>query len=89
MAQRLFLFVQFEFPWPLGIPDGRYLLRAGRDGEPEHVVVLRTLQAPASAQARRAQARAGAAARQCALAPARSPARARARPGGQDARDDR
>ena len=32
MAQPLFLFVQFEFPWPLGIPDGRYLLRAGRDG---------------------------------------------------------
>lgn len=51
MAQPLFLFVQFEFPWPLGIPDGRYLLRAGRDGEPEHVVVLRTLQAPAGAAA--------------------------------------
>jgi hypothetical protein len=51
MAQPLFLFVQFEFPWPLGIPDGRYLLRAGRDGEPEHVVVLRTLKAPAGAAA--------------------------------------
>ena len=43
MAQRLFLFVQFEFPWELGPPDGRYLLRApGRD-EPERVVVLGTL----------------------------------------------
>ena len=53
MPQRLFLFVQFEFPWPLGVPDGRYLLRAGRDGEPEHVVVLRTLDAPASAPGHR------------------------------------
>lgn len=52
MPERLFLFVQFEFPWPLGVPDGRYLLRSGRDGEPEHVVVLRTLQAPADAGAR-------------------------------------
>jgi hypothetical protein len=51
MPERLFLFVQFEFPWPLDVPDGRYLLRAGRDGEPEHVVVLRTLQAPADARA--------------------------------------
>ena len=44
MSQRLFLFVQLEFPWPLDPPDGRYLLRSHADGEPEHVVVLATLQ---------------------------------------------
>ena len=60
MPERLFLFLQLEFPWELGPPDGRYLLRArGADGppgvrpgtelesgEPEHVVVLNTLGAP-------------------------------------------
>ena len=30
---RVFSFVQVEFPWPLGPPDGRYLVRApGRPG---------------------------------------------------------
>ena len=43
VAQRLFLFVQFEFPWELGPPDGRYLLRARGSDEPERVVVLGTL----------------------------------------------
>lgn len=43
MAERLFLFVQFEFPWVLGPPDGRYLLRSEADGEPERVIVLGTL----------------------------------------------
>jgi hypothetical protein len=43
MSDRLFLFVQFEFPWELGPPDGRYLLRDGEDADPEHVVVLGTL----------------------------------------------
>jgi hypothetical protein len=50
MPERLFLFLQLEFPWDLGPPDGRYLLRtretAGPEadkGEPEHVVVLDTL----------------------------------------------
>jgi hypothetical protein len=43
MAERLFLFVQFEFPWELGPPDGRYLLRARDTEEPEHVVVLEGL----------------------------------------------
>ena len=28
MPDQLFLFLQFEFPWALGPPDGRYLLRA-------------------------------------------------------------
>src|SRR5436190_23509553 len=54
MAERLFVFVQFEFPGELGPPDGRYLLR-GVDGEPEHVVVLGTVQA-----ARRAASASGA-----------------------------
>jgi hypothetical protein len=43
VAERLFLFVQFEFPWELGPPDGRYLLRGGPEREPEHVVVLGTV----------------------------------------------
>jgi len=44
-AERRFGFVQFEFPWALGPPDGRYVVRAGA-GEPrpaEHVVVIATL----------------------------------------------
>ena len=43
MPERLFLFLQFEFPWELGPPDGRYLLRSGAGAEPERVVVLGTL----------------------------------------------
>jgi hypothetical protein len=43
VAERLFLFVQLEFPWELGPPDGRYLLRGGPEREPEHVVVLSTV----------------------------------------------
>jgi hypothetical protein len=43
--ERLFLFVQCEFPWALGPADGRYLLRSETDGEPERVVVLATLPA--------------------------------------------
>ncbi|HEY2719163.1 MAG TPA: hypothetical protein VGI52_05990, partial [Solirubrobacteraceae bacterium] len=42
MSERLFLFIQFEFPWELGPPDGRYLMRANPDAEPEHVIVLGT-----------------------------------------------
>jgi hypothetical protein len=45
VAARLFLFVQFEFPWELGPPDGRYLMRSPSSDEPEHVVVLGTLAA--------------------------------------------
>lgn len=70
MPERLFLFLQLEFPWELGPPDGRYLLRtrevqtggggragisATEPGAPEHVVVLNTLGA-----SRRAGAGAGA-----------------------------
>jgi hypothetical protein len=43
MSQRLFVFVQMEFPWILGPADGRYLLRPHADGEPERVVVIDTL----------------------------------------------
>lgn len=54
MPERLFLFLQLEFPWELGPPDGRYLLRTrGAPGwaglskteepQPERVVVLNTL----------------------------------------------
>jgi hypothetical protein len=45
----LFRFSQVEFPWPLGPPDGRYLLRAdgaAPDSAPAHVLVLATLGAP-------------------------------------------
>jgi hypothetical protein len=41
-ASRLFRFSQLEFPWALGPPDGRYVLR-GADGEASHVLVLSTL----------------------------------------------
>jgi hypothetical protein len=43
MPERLFLFLQLEFPSELGPPDGRYLLRPRADAEPERVVVLGTL----------------------------------------------
>jgi hypothetical protein len=43
VSERLFLFVQCEFPWALGPPDGRYLLRSQAGGEPERVIVLGTL----------------------------------------------
>jgi hypothetical protein len=41
-----FRFVQFEFAFPLGPPDGRYLTRSAPDAEPERIVVLRTTGAP-------------------------------------------
>jgi hypothetical protein len=43
VPEPLFVFLQLELPWALGPPDGRYLLRAGADREPERVVVLGTL----------------------------------------------
>lgn len=45
MAQPLFVFIQFEFPWALGPADGRYLVRREGDREPERVVVLGLLEA--------------------------------------------
>lgn len=41
-----FPFVQFEFAFPLGPADGRYVTRAEPGGEPDRVVVLRTVGAP-------------------------------------------
>jgi hypothetical protein len=38
----LFRFVQAEFPWALGPPDGRYVLR-GHAGVPAHVLMIHTL----------------------------------------------
>jgi hypothetical protein len=38
----LFAFVQLEFPWVIGPPDGRYVLR-GHAGQPSHVLVIATL----------------------------------------------
>jgi hypothetical protein len=43
IPERLFLFLQLEFPWELGPADGRYLLRRRAGAEPERVVVLGTL----------------------------------------------
>ncbi len=43
MPLRLFIFIQMEFPWALGPADGRYLLRARAEAEPERVLVLDTL----------------------------------------------
>lgn len=44
-SPRLFGFVQLEFAWALGPPDGRYVLRApgAGEGDPDHVLVLATL----------------------------------------------
>ena len=45
-ADAPFPFVQFEFGFPLGPDDGRYLRRAREGREPERVIVLSTLGAP-------------------------------------------
>jgi hypothetical protein len=44
--QRLFSFVQFEFPRELGPADGRYVVREGAGADASHVLVLRTVGAP-------------------------------------------
>src|SRR5437763_15250151 len=41
-----FPFVQFEFGFPLGPDDGRYLRRSGEERAPEWVIVLATMGAP-------------------------------------------
>lgn len=43
---RAFRFVQFEFPWVLGPPDGRYVVRETAGDPASHVLVLATLGAP-------------------------------------------
>ena len=40
--ERLYRFVQFEFAWPLGPADGRYVLRVHAGEEPHRVLVLKT-----------------------------------------------
>ena len=44
-SSSLFRFVQVELPWPLGPPDGRYLVRAvdAAGAAPTHVLVFATL----------------------------------------------
>jgi hypothetical protein len=37
---RLYRFVQFEYPWPLGPTDGRYLIRDHAGEDAHHVLVL-------------------------------------------------
>jgi hypothetical protein len=59
MPERLFIFIQMEFPWALGPPDGRYLLRPGAGSEPERVVVLGTLGAARSSPGTTGSARRG------------------------------
>jgi hypothetical protein len=49
---RLFRFTQLEFPWALGPPDGRYVLRDAGGGA-SHVLVLSTLGAPERRRLRR------------------------------------
>lgn len=39
---RLYRFAQWEFPWPLGPEDGRYLIRDHAGEDPHHVLVLST-----------------------------------------------
>jgi hypothetical protein len=57
VPEQLYIFLQMEFPWSLGPPDGRYLLRARPDGEPEHVVVLSTVGAGRASPGRAGGAR--------------------------------
>jgi hypothetical protein len=59
MPDHLFVFIQLEFPWELGPPDGRYLMRAQEGGEPERVVVLGTLGASIRSAMRSKRRRAG------------------------------
>jgi hypothetical protein len=50
---RLYRFVQFEYPWPLGPADGRYLIRDHAGEEPHHVVVIAGRQGTATRRPRR------------------------------------
>ena len=49
----LFAFVQIEVPWPLGPPDGRYVLRDADGSAVTHVAVLATLGASERRRRRR------------------------------------
>jgi hypothetical protein len=50
---RLYRFVQFEYPWPLGPADGRYLLREHAGEEAHHVLVVAGLSTSVTRKARR------------------------------------
>lgn len=54
MAQRIFPFLQVEMPLRLGVPDGRWMIRAPGSEEVEYVVVLAGMRAPRSGALRRA-----------------------------------
>ena len=54
---RRFPFVQFEFAYPLGPADGRYVTRAAGGGDPERVVVLRTIGVARRSRLTRSRAR--------------------------------
>lgn len=43
MTERLFLFMQIEFPWQLGPADGRYVLRREDGADAERVIVVGTV----------------------------------------------
>jgi hypothetical protein len=57
VAQRLFLFLQMEFPGELAAPDGRYVLRQADNQPAQHVVVLSTIDAQRKDRRRRFQPR--------------------------------
>jgi hypothetical protein len=57
-APERFPFVQFEFAFPLGPADGRYVTRAEAGGEAERVVVLKTIGSPRRSRLRRRSGRA-------------------------------
>src|SRR4051794_25122109 len=52
-----FRFVQMDVPGRIGIDDGRYLLRSSTDDDPETVVVVQTLGAPAAGRPKRRRRR--------------------------------
>jgi hypothetical protein len=56
-SARRFPFVQFEFAYPLGPADGRYVTRAAAGEDPERVVVLRTIGVPRRSRLTRSRAR--------------------------------
>jgi hypothetical protein len=50
MPERLFVFIQAELPFRLGLADGRYVLRARPGADPEHVLVVSTANATPGAR---------------------------------------
>lgn len=58
MAPRFFPFVQVETPLRLGVPDGRWMVRAPDSQEVERVVVIASAQAPRAGRLRTARGQA-------------------------------